>query len=476
MQETKEQHVEAIDDNYTTKLDLILQHVTTMQQQQHVGQEQFRALEQKVDSIHKNFIHLKSLIPDHIINPGNPLTAVKMLSLFLQNPLLHKIFYVLKFCVNTKQGVIPMWPFRINRDFYFIINTRLLLFISEQCFPKFLSQTDKAQIHHHSDKNVLFRKLTECGFECCNFAKLNCENPSYHEINMNLHLFPRVFAKTFPYHEFIGISANQLKVIFSALGDGNPLQDKNIPKGLVQIKKSDFPQWKLRSTHKIFGPNDIKQPAVPVVFKKRGAKKITADDKKGLDYMKLRWGIEVPYSFFSESFYEALVVLDTIEFQNKNYYNHIGPGWVKIEGDEGDCLLEHYIENQEHQIRPKPVPILVPKSKSKRPITQPKIGRKSKSRKITDSQINLDSVSINDSDPVPINDSDPVPINDSDPVFINDSDPVPINDSDPVPIINSLLQSNLQPQIVDLSQIHPHQLGSQIQPPSIRFLDTTAVH
>jgi hypothetical protein len=245
---------------------------------------------------------IKTLFENEVLNEGNRLEKGEMRRVVLDNNrFICKILFIMKYVVNTKQGVIVTWPFKVRDQLVFVTNTDLIKFVANNLFKKdFVGQSKElANIVHELDKakiEVFTFKDIEDVF-----------------VNDALNIFPLQPLKTKTPNRWFGISAKNLSGLFVSLPNENSCPKSRISSELIKWSKkgmdegldeTHFPEWRFSSRPKIYTSESLQR---------------TAD--------RIQWGVEIPIKFFSKQCYDAISQLAQNQQRLTEDIVHIGPGW-----------------------------------------------------------------------------------------------------------------------------------------------------
>ena len=246
---------------------------------------------------------IKTLFENEVLNEGNRLEKGEMRKVVLDNNrFICKILFIMKYVVNTKQGVIVMWPFKVRDQLVFVTNTDLIKFVANNLFKKdFVGQSKElANIVHELDK----AKIEVFTFKDIEDVFGN---------NDALNIFPLQPLKKKTPNRWFGISAKNLSGLFVSLPNENSCPKSRISQELIKwskkgmdagIDETHFPDWHFSSRPKIYTAESLQR---------------TAD--------RIQWGVEIPIKFFSKECYDAISQLAQNQQRLTEDIVHIGPGW-----------------------------------------------------------------------------------------------------------------------------------------------------
>ena len=244
-----------------------------------------------------------NLIKTRVLNEGVRLGKDVYYQRVIHNPLLHKILFIIRYVISTKDGVVVTWPFKVKDNQYvFVTNIALLKFAAKTLFPKDLGQKDVDDV---------IVELNRCQIETYVF-----EDEDMHVLRT---LFPLESNKKQSAwdkkNKWFGIRAELLRDLFATLHEDYMKRSTFTKRLKTWMSKgqatgrstTEFPDWKLT---------------------KRSRSQIYPTKSDALIPHKIQWGVEVPLEFLSEDVYKAIKLLEIQ--QSVPRFVHIGCGWVGL--------------------------------------------------------------------------------------------------------------------------------------------------
>lgn len=322
-------------------------------------------LDVKINHLDDKMGSIQTLIEDRVLHSGIQLEKSEMRRIIVENQFIRKILFIMKYVINTKKGVIAMWPFKVRDQFIFVTNSDIIKYIATSMFKKdFAGESPKFACIIDQLFQAKIEVYTFRDFETC------LENNA-------LAIFPLQPLKTKTPRKWFGINALHLADLFVSI-TGDCMPNTNISRKLIdwsitcrdEIRDdSQFPKWTSSSRPKIYSAEVAHRTP-----------------------NRIQWGIEMPVTLFSSECYDAITQLNnSVKRLSEDVY-HIGPGWYLLGMNE----LEDYdninttLESEEAASKPAVKPR---KRKTAEPKQKKTITKGSQKRGKTQVQLELSHVS-----------------------------------------------------------------------------------
>ena len=263
----------------------------------------FTTLQTSMDELATQLVSVKKLIKSKkVFNEGVQLKRDDCYKRVMQNTVIRKVLYMMKYVVSTPDGVFVTWPFKLKEDRYiFVTNVNVLKFVARHLFPKDVSIAELDNI---------VSELIQSNIEIYTFEE--------QDMDVVRTVFPvepckknKVDDKKY---KWFGIRAEVLKDLFTALQDQGdvmvaskfaPLLKEWMRQGRdTGMIKTTFKQWTMT-------PGSRSQ-----MYPTKSAVMIPG---------KVQWGVNMPLEFFTEDVYKAVQIVGTQKRLGQD--QHIGCGW-----------------------------------------------------------------------------------------------------------------------------------------------------
>ena len=241
------------------------------------------------------------------------------------NPILQKVMFLLKYAIDTKHGVMVMWPFLIRGEAVFVANVYLLKYVARQLFPSDILQKELDDV---------IPNLLRCQIEMYLFEE--------DEIQPIRHFFPVEACRPAKEEEerkskWFGLSAKILGYLFPHV-NGNLVAKKS-------EYRSRFRDWEKKSmeTGRSYG----QYPQWPLTRTSRS--QVYPTKTQQVLTGKVRWGIPLLFPYFRPNVYESVQALTGVSLDLNDLRRqrcHIGPGWILL---TRETVREVYYPGQDRE-------------------------------------------------------------------------------------------------------------------------------
>jgi hypothetical protein len=268
-------------------------------------------IDHKINKLDQKMGSIQTLIESQVLNQGIQLEKGEMRQIIVENQFIRKILFIMKYVINTKKGVISMWPFKVRDQYVFVTNSDIIKYIATTLFKKdFTGESAKFA--------CIVDQLFKAKIEVYTFQDFgSCLE------NQALAIFPLQPLKTKTPRKWFGINALHLANLFVSI-TGDQLPKTKISRKLMdwaitcrdEIRDdSQFPKWTSSSRPKIYSVDALRRTP-----------------------NRIQWGVEMPVTLFSSECYEAITQLNNSVQRLSEDVFHIGTGWHLLGINE----LENY--------------------------------------------------------------------------------------------------------------------------------------
>ena len=284
-------------------------------------QQNVKLIDVKINQLDQKMGSIKTLIESQILNEGIRIEKSEMRQILVENQFIRKVLFIMKYVINTKKGVISMWPFKVRDQFVFVTNSDIIKYIASTLFKKdFVGESKK-----FAD---VVDQLFKAKIEVYTFQDFGSGVE-----NQALAIFPLQPLKTKTPRKWFGINALHLAHLFVSIS-GDEMPKTSISRKLIdwaitcrdEIRDdSEFQKWAPSSRPKMYSAD--------VAYR-------TAN--------RIQWGAEMPVTLFSSECYDAINQLNNnVERLSEDVY-HIGPGWylLGINGLEDYSNINSTVEKE----------------------------------------------------------------------------------------------------------------------------------
>jgi len=263
----------------------------------------FTTLQTSIDELATQLVSVKKLIKGQkIFNEGVQLKRDDYYKHVMQNTVLRKVLYMMKYVVSTPDGVFVTWPFKLKEDRYiFVTNVHVLKFVARHLFPKDVSVAEldnvvseliQSQIETYTfEEQDMDTVRTVFPVEPCKKNKMDDKK-----------------------YKWFGIRAEILKELFTALQDqGDVMVSSKFAPLLKEWTRQGRDTGMVKTT---FKPWTMTPGSRSQVYPTKSAAMIPG---------KVQWGINMPLEFLTEDVYKAVQIVGTQKLLGQ--HQHIGCGW-----------------------------------------------------------------------------------------------------------------------------------------------------